>query len=486
MITSFRCFYRKNVGPIGILQNQNLRNISSSEIATALRPFYFVVHPDLFGQHPEQRSVNEESLKHLSAHIEAVQKRRLTTATPRVLSFYIRDSDSKKRDKFKLVNIKLERSNDAKNVVKRILESCNLPTDYVDKIKFEPLSPSPKDFSEYATNNPYGDINYSSEFYNFEQYYQAQKQNEEKTLKEWLKNNISIARERKQGLDDLKEEVNKLQQEIVNRLDLIDVRYECGWNFEHYRGCLKTLERLANLHEKHMKSLRGRIVVFAPFTGVSLEGHVMLFTGDVLNSWLDFIKNIPKHDIYLQRVPAYEVALSQVLRNIRIGRRKFMPKAQASQYAGHLRKVTTVLLDYLSTQKYPKSWPDDLSEYEIVIESEAGPLMVSPTGQFIAPATCPGSILIDFLTTHLDEAKEKSKQYNTNKHVEKELFEKCIEKFHLQSLKKDDSVTPEKMIKCLDRLLVSNVENLSGAHLNVANYYSVLSDGTVCIPWDWK
>lgn len=37
--------------------------------------------------------------------------------------------------------------------------------------------------------------------------------------------------------------------------------------------------------------------------------------------------------------------------------------------------------------------------------------MVSPTGQFIAPSTCPGGILVDFLTTHMDEANEKMRNY---------------------------------------------------------------------------
>lgn len=95
----------------------------------------------------------------------------------------------------------------------------------------------------------------------------------------------------------------------------------------------------------------------------------MLYTGDVPYSWIDFIKNIARHDIHLKRIPAYEIALSQVLRNIKIGRRKFMPKSQAFQYASHLRKVTTTLLDYLTTNKYPKSWPYNLNEFEIVVES---------------------------------------------------------------------------------------------------------------------
>lgn len=37
--------------PSGIL----CRFLSSAEVSTALRPFYFSVHPDLFGKYPEQR-----------------------------------------------------------------------------------------------------------------------------------------------------------------------------------------------------------------------------------------------------------------------------------------------------------------------------------------------------------------------------------------------------------------------------------------------
>ncbi len=61
--------------------------------------------------------------------------------------------------------------------------------------------------------------------------------------------------------------------------------------------------------------------------------------------------------------------MSQVLREIRIARRKFMPKAQVVHYASQLTKVTTSMLDYLTFHKYPKSWPESLKDFEIVIES---------------------------------------------------------------------------------------------------------------------
>lgn len=47
-----------------------------------------------------------------------------------------------------------------------------------------------------------------------------------------------------------------------------------------------------------------------------------------------------------------------------------MPKAQVVHYAGHLCKVTTSMLDFLTLHsEYPKSWPENLDKFEIVIES---------------------------------------------------------------------------------------------------------------------
>lgn len=135
--------------------------------------------------------------------------------------------------------------------------------------------------------------------------------------------------------------------------------------------------------------------MFAQKSGVSLDGHVMLYTGDVQYNWLDvtiifishpihtdtqmtdpkmfppfqFIGNISKQDEYRKKVPSYELALSQVLRNIVVSRRKFMPKAQVVNYASHLRKLTTTMLDYQTMYSYPKSWPVNLECYEIVVES---------------------------------------------------------------------------------------------------------------------
>lgn len=181
----------------------------------------------------------------------------------------------------------------------------------------------------------------------------------------------------------------------------------------------------------------------------------------------------------------YENTLAQVLLGIKISRRKFMPKALASKYSSHLSRVITSLLDYLSTNKYPKSWPESLGDYELVIESEAGPLMLSPTGQLITPSTCPGVLLVDFITCNMEEAKIKQDAYKKNKYIERDLLKKCLELLEVRTLLKDDNITPDLMIGCLEKLLDSKLK-FKDLNLHITNYYSILNDGTICIPYNWK
>lgn len=113
-------------------------------------------------------------------------------------------------------------------------------------------------------------------------------------------------------------------------------------------------------------------------------------------------------------------------------------------------------------------------------------MMISPTGQIIVPSTCPGSILVDFITKHLDNSRERAEAYRTTKHIERDLHAKVVAKYHLTSLKKDDAVTPEHMIACLEQLLREDRVSFGrDQQLLITHYYSVMSDGIICIPWDW-
>lgn len=78
------------------------------------------------------------------------------------------------------------------------------------------------------------------------------------------------------------------------------------------------MKSLIEQHPEQKKELEDQVLVFSYFTGVSLDGHIMLFSGEVRHNWLDFIKKIKYHKKALERVPFYERSLSHVLRNIKV------------------------------------------------------------------------------------------------------------------------------------------------------------------------
>lgn len=73
--------------------------------------------------------------------------------------------------------------------------------------------------------------------------------------------------------------------------------------------------------------------------------------------------------------------------------------------------------------------------------------------------------------------------------MEKDLHNQVISLFHLMELRKDDNITPSLMISCCEQLLSHRdvlVPLLNNASIFITSYYSLLSDGQMCIPWNFK
>lgn len=72
-----------------------------------------------------------------------------------------------------------------------------------------------------------------------------------------------------------------------------------------------------------------------------------------------------------------------------------------------------------------------------------------------------------------------------NKYIERDLHNACLVRLQTSSLLKDDNITPDLMIECMKQLLKSDLK-LTNLNLHVTTYYSLLNDGTICIPWNFK
>ncbi|KAG6445417.1 hypothetical protein O3G_MSEX003921 [Manduca sexta] len=289
------------------------RFLSSAEISTALRPFYFSVHPDLFGKYPEQRSTNENSLQQLSAFIEAQQSRRRMSIPP--LSFYIRQRDMPDGN-FKLVKIHLN-GNDVRETVVKVLNACDISTSYVDKI---PTTPPKTEFSKPDFAKAYQQ--YTDDF---EKATRMKRDIEKKkaidNIVDWIYENSAIARDKYEATHATRDQVQSLIDHLRNTYGIKEVKYDSGWNISHIRGALQSLVSLATQHSKVMGNLEGRTIALGQFTGVSLDGDVFLNIIDVRNEWLSLIKKVSQEDSALTMIPNYEKALSSILRDIHICRR---------------------------------------------------------------------------------------------------------------------------------------------------------------------
>lgn len=282
------CSLKEANGKYGYLEKIK-RNISSSQLQTSLRPFKFLCHPDLFMRFPEQRAINESSLQTLSAYLEQLQRGLSQVAQSKSLPFYLRNNKDTSNP-FRLVHVPLHKERNTKIFVMNILKICDLETSYIENVpsptKHQPASSS---FQQKSSNIKYSvydeEGRFSEDFDLFQ--FKVRKAKEDETLKKFLKKNFDLATIRTMALDVLREEVQKLKIELEKKLELNEIIYNCGWNMEHFRGCLKTLEKMHQFHAEDMKHLKGKNLIFSQFTGVSVDGDVHLFTGDVQNSWRD-------------------------------------------------------------------------------------------------------------------------------------------------------------------------------------------------------
>ena len=133
-----------------------------------------------------------------------------------------------------------------------------------------------------------------------------------------------------------------------------------------------------------------------------IGGHIIIYSGEVRHNWLNTIRCIPDADKRLDKIPLVEKALSQFLNDIRIVRTKHQKSVTVDDYRIRLRKLITNLGDYLAKKKLPAIWPDSLADLQMCVVTESCPLMVTPEGQILVPASCPGFLLIEFLSKTME------------------------------------------------------------------------------------
>lgn len=142
-----------------------------------------------------------------------------------------------------------------------ILKSCGLSTDYVDSIIKPPEAAAPE-LDQYKVKYK-NDIDFTKVNKNHPIYAHIVMQRKIKEaqdalmLKNWLRNNFKDAIEKSKQGEAYREEIQRLRMSITENLGLREIRWECGWNDTHFRGCLLSFKSLIEQHPEIRKIIRG-------------------------------------------------------------------------------------------------------------------------------------------------------------------------------------------------------------------------------------
>ncbi|XP_067837820.1 T-cell activation inhibitor, mitochondrial isoform X2 [Heptranchias perlo] len=466
-----------------------MRTLSATDAVNALRPFYFAVHPDFFGQYPREREVNENSLKRLSSYLECMQRPGYRALQPTQLTFYIRETtgDTNLPQQcvntagFRAVSFTLQ-TKDLLSTVVNILKSCSLPTDHVQDSQVD------TDLQHRNGRVPFcRPVRWDKTYYSFTGYRDPEEeldcaQHMEPTLGLWLHKNIAAASEKLSVSIPLRDELDRLTTELCLQLEITKIRWQKSWGVAHRCSQLHSLGRFAQQNAPLLHNIKGCTLIFADNSGVNAVGQIMLGTVDVHHHWTKILERLPVYYKLHSQLSLLEERISYLLGDVQlIYDEDLQPAMMLEDYYRMLKAFHQCLV-----ASRPLFHPRSLKGLQMILENDSTAPSLLKAGQLTVPVTCDPIALQWFILAHAQEARSYLRREEELEVEQEKLISDCRERLGLKRLYKEPSVSSQQMVKCCQRLLDGHVTELQGMHLCVSHFYSVLQDGDLCIPWDWK
>ncbi|KAL0985296.1 hypothetical protein UPYG_G00155150 [Umbra pygmaea] len=462
------------------------RALSGADAINALRPFYFAVHPDFFGQHPREREVNENSLKRLNGYLENLQKPGSRAFKPTKLTFYVRETEENIEQDilpsgFRSVSFTLQ-TKDVLSTVMDVLQSCSLSIEHIKELKANSAE-SPQSKHPGAESPFYRPIKWDKTYYSFTGFRDPEQELEqakrvEPTLSLWLRNNEKDAMKKQMASLPRRQELKRLKKELCQKFALEDIRWQRSWGITHRCCQLQSLSRLSQQNPEAVLNLKGHTVIFTDQSGVNASGHVMLGTMDVHHQWAKLFERLPSYHSLYQQTESLKERVGHMLGGVQV-----IHVDRLGSIEEHFSILKTFHQRLLPCRLvlHPRS----LQGLVMMLQSDRSSPTLHEMGHFIIPPACEPRLLQAFLQSSANEARQRIRHRNKLQVEEQEMVQRCLEVLALRSLSKEPSVSHNQMIPCLRRLLEERSPLMEGLRVEVSHFYSVMQDGDLCIPWDW-
>ncbi|XP_065396534.1 T-cell activation inhibitor, mitochondrial isoform X2 [Macaca fascicularis] len=390
------------------------RALSGAEAVNALRPFYFAVHPDFFGQHPVEREINENSLKRLSVYLENLQKPGFKSLKPIQLTFYVRETDQSSSDGqepfstsgFRAVKFTLH-TRDLLSTVLYILNSCSLSIEHIQSLNTNVHTQPLKE----AKRMPDRPIKWDKSYYSFTGFKDPDEDLEqvsrmETTLTSWLDNNGKSAVKKLKNSLPLRKELDRLKDELSHQLQLSDIRWQRSWGVAHRCSQLHSLSRLAQQNLETLKKAKGCTIIFTDRSGMSAVGHVMLGTMDVHHHWTKLFERLPSYFDLQRRLMILEDQISYLLGGIQV---VYIEELQPVLTLEEYYSLLDVFYNRLLKSRIPFH-PRSLRGLQMILNSDRYAPSLHELGHFNIPTLCDPANLQWFILTKAQQARENMKR----------------------------------------------------------------------------
>uniref|UniRef100_A0A8C4QU34 T cell activation inhibitor, mitochondrial n=1 Tax=Eptatretus burgeri TaxID=7764 RepID=A0A8C4QU34_EPTBU len=515
------------------------RYISSAEVTTALRAFYLAVHPDRFGQHPQERAVNENSLKRLNGYLENLQKG--GSVQPLQVTFYVREDRpacptnvpltrpshgtprASKARAFQAVSFTLL-SQEPLAAVRNILHSCQLPTEHLSSLR---PSTSPWSLShDPQISRPDRPIIWDPSYYVFtgraSPRRKAQSSQVDLSLRSWLRKRAEDAHAKLEGSLPLREQLHHLTKDLCLELKLTDIRWQRQWGLAYRNSHLHSLARLVEQYPEPVQCLRGKTVLFTDHSGVNAHGDAMLGIMDVHHHW---IKEIPmilrallstasRRALYESGAPAHrgekysiklrmkalqvmeergccKLALTQLQQAegrlaLQLGGLQLTvlePDCHVVPLGEHFRRIQVLQRRVLSGRLL--FHPGSLQNLLMILGGADSKLQLLDEGVFEVPALCQVTSLQQFLLKNAGKAQRRLLEQHRLREEARRLQTVCVHQLGLWKIDTEVGLPLDRLVDCYRRLLSADL-NLRGLYLRLSRIYTVSPDGEMSIPWNWK
>ncbi|XP_021113192.1 T-cell activation inhibitor, mitochondrial isoform X2 [Heterocephalus glaber] len=304
----------------------------------------------------------------------------------------------------------------------------------------------------------------------------------ETTLTSWLHNNGKMAVKKLKNSLPLRKELDRLKEELSNLLQLSDIRWQRSWGVAHRCSQLHSLGRLAQQDLGTLQKAKGCTLIFTDRSGVSAVGHVMLGTMDVHHHWTKLFERLPSYFDLRRKLVLLENQISGLLGGIQV---VYIEELQPLLTLEEYYSLLDVFYNRLLKSRVPFH-PQSLRGLQMTLNSDRYAPSLHELGHFNIPTLCDPENLQWFILTRAQQARENLKRKEQLEVAEGELIRASASQFALEKLYKEPSVSTRQMVACCERLALRPRPALRGMHLCVSHFYSVLQDGDLYIPWDWK